>query len=100
MPSAQDCYGTTGDAMKYNALGVIGLETNDGDNVLCLGGAPSDDCPNGAEYNACPQTWILNHLADGADDTFIDRPRGLQSGAIADPLTGKPLGSSMTLTRR
>lgn len=71
--TASDCDGTTGDASKYNALGVIGLETNDGDGVLCLGGEPDDDeCPFGAEYNACPQTWILNHLADGAEDTFLE----------------------------
>lgn len=51
---------------RYNALGIIGLETNDGDGVLCLGGEPTDACPNGAEYNACPQTWILDHFAEGA----------------------------------
>ena len=26
---------------KYNALGVIGNENNNGDNVLCLGGEPN-----------------------------------------------------------
>jgi hypothetical protein len=55
-------------AAKYNGLGVIGLETNNGDGILCLGGEPNASCENGAEYNACPQTWILNHLADGAED--------------------------------
>jgi hypothetical protein len=61
-----DCDPERFDVAKYNALGVFGNENNNGDGVLCLGGEPSDECPNGAEYNACPQTWILNHLADGA----------------------------------
>jgi hypothetical protein len=51
---------------KYNALGVIGNENNDSDPVLCLGGEPSEECPNGAEYDACPQFWIANHFAQGA----------------------------------
>lgn len=67
-----DCPGTTGDASKYNAVGVIGLETNDQDGVLCLGGEPNEVCPNGAEYNACPQEWILNHLAEDVDDPFLE----------------------------
>jgi hypothetical protein len=56
----------TGEVAKYNALGVIGNENQNGDGVLCLGGGVTEDCPNGAEYNACPQTWILNHFAYGA----------------------------------
>lgn len=66
-----DCPGTTGDASKYNAIGIIGLETNDSDGVLCLGGEPNEVCPNGAEYNACPQEWIVNHLSYGAEDSFL-----------------------------
>jgi hypothetical protein len=61
----------SGDVQKYNAIGVLGDETNDGDGVLCLGGPERDGCPDGAEYNACPQTWILNHLADFAVDPAI-----------------------------
>src|SRR5262249_12460393 len=30
------------------------------------------------EYNACPQTWILNHAADGSPDIVLD----------AEPLQG------------
>jgi hypothetical protein len=61
-----DCNPELVDVAKYNALGVIGNENNNGDNVLCLGGEPSEVCPNGAEYDACPQFWIANHFAQGA----------------------------------
>jgi hypothetical protein len=60
-----DCLDTF-DVAKYNALGIIGNENNNGDNVLCLGGEPSDECEQGAEYDACPQFWIANHFAEGA----------------------------------
>ncbi|MFN8640743.1 MAG: hypothetical protein U0802_03450 [Candidatus Binatia bacterium] len=59
------------DVAKYNALGVIGNENNDGDNVLCLGGEPSEQCPNGAEYDACPQYWIANHFSQGAPNPTV-----------------------------
>ncbi len=61
-----DCDASIADVAKYNALGIIGNENNDGDPVLCLGGEPSEACPNGAEYDACPQFWIANHFAQGA----------------------------------
>jgi hypothetical protein len=60
------------DVAKYNALGVLGNENNDGDGVLCLGGEPSEECPNGAEYDACPQFWIANHFAQGAPDPAVE----------------------------
>lgn len=63
--SAAECPGTTGDASKYNALGILGFDNNNGDGVLCLGGQPGPECEGGAEYNACPQTWVLNHVAGG-----------------------------------
>jgi hypothetical protein len=63
-----DCDSDTFDVAKYNALGIVGNENNDGDNVLCLGGQPSDQCPNGAEYDACPATWIANFIAEEAPD--------------------------------
>jgi hypothetical protein len=58
----------SGDASKYNALTVVGLDTNDADNTLCLGGGVTAQCPRGAEYNACPQTTFLNNFATGADN--------------------------------
>ena len=68
-----DCDDSILDVAKYNAIGVIGNENNDGDNVLCLGGEPSEECPNGAEYDACPQVWIANHFAEGAPNPTTER---------------------------
>jgi len=63
-PLAQDP-DDVGDASKYSALAVVGLDSNDANNILCLGGGVSGDCPNGAEYNACPQTTVLDTFASG-----------------------------------
>ncbi|MFN8640736.1 MAG: hypothetical protein U0802_03415 [Candidatus Binatia bacterium] len=61
-----------GDATKYNAVGLLGEPfTNNGDNVLCLGGGVSDECPSGAEYQGCGQRVVLNHFAGGADDPIL-----------------------------
>ncbi len=67
-----DCDEEIVDVAKYNALGILGNENNNMDNVLCLGGEPSDECPLGAEYDACPQTWIANHFAQGAPNPVFD----------------------------
>jgi hypothetical protein len=66
-----DCDVEITDVAKYNALGVIGNENNDGDSVLCLGGEPNEQCPNGAEYDACPQFWIANHFAEDAPNPLV-----------------------------
>ena len=64
----------TGDVAKYNGLGILGIpEAPDQDGVLCLGGDASDACPFGAEYNACPNVWILNHFAEDASDPIADK---------------------------
>jgi len=60
----------TGDVSKYNAIGLTGNNLNNMDLVLCLGGDVSDVCP-GFEYDACPQTWILDHPAIGAEDPVV-----------------------------
>jgi hypothetical protein len=58
-----------GDASKYNAVGIVGLNTNlnsnNSDPFLQLGG-------NGAEYAACPDTLILDHFAENASDPAVD----------------------------
>ena len=58
---------------KHNAIGVQAIEgaVND-DKVLCLGGEPSDQCPDGAEYNGCPNFMILNHFFDFAENPVTD----------------------------
>jgi len=65
------CPHTTPDIAKYNAIGFWGFNDNDRDDVLCLGGEATDICPMGREYNACPQTWILNHLAENETDPVV-----------------------------
>lgn len=60
-----------GVASKYNAVGVLGLDSNNGDSTLCLGGDVSDRCPSGMEYNACPDTLIMVHFAEGADSPLL-----------------------------
>lgn len=75
----------TADVAKYNAIGVLGLETNDADPVLCLGGDPTDDCPLGAEYNACPDTWILNHAVDGGEDIVLGEGSSIDTSIYVVP---------------
>lgn len=83
-PIAPDTFVSINGVSKYNAIGVQGDENN-GDDVLVLGGGQcagngnvcqsDDDCgdqgPCAIEYGACPQTWILNHLADGAPNLAL-----------------------------
>jgi len=57
-----------GDAFAYAAIGLSSLGFNDGDDVLCIGGEPSDACFIGAEYSSCPGAWLLSHPSDGAPD--------------------------------
>ena len=75
------------DVAKYNGLGVIGNENNDGDGVLCLGGEPSEECPQGAEYNACPQFWILNHYGEGLEDPVAGEGSTVNTNVTIVPCT-------------
>ena len=55
-----------GDASKYNAVGLLGEPfTNNGDEILCLGGGVSDECPSGAEYEGCAETPDAQPLRRG-----------------------------------
>jgi len=61
-----------GDSAKYNAIGLLGEPfTNNGDNILCLGGGPNDECPSGAEYEGCSERVLLDHFGEGADDLLF-----------------------------
>ena len=55
------------DVEGYNAIGIPSVPgTNNGDNVLTLGGAA-------AEYSGCPNFLILDHFFDGAQDPVSGR---------------------------
>jgi hypothetical protein len=61
-----------GDSTKYNAVGLLGESfANNGDNVLCLGGGPSDECPSGAEYEGCSDRAFIETYSQGADDLLF-----------------------------
>jgi len=61
----------SGDVTAYGAAGLRGSGFNDGDDVLCIGGEPSDNCFIGAEYDSCPAEWILTVPAEGASDAQL-----------------------------
>jgi hypothetical protein len=74
------------DTAKYNAVGVLGNEFNNGDNVLCLGGTSNDDCPD-PEYNGCPDTWILNHFAWEAENPALPEGSAVRTSITVVPCT-------------
>jgi hypothetical protein len=76
-----------GDSSKYNAVGVIGLDENNGDNTLCLGGEVSTSCPSGAEYNACPEALLVNHFADRADNPMFGPTSSVRTELTLVPCT-------------
>jgi hypothetical protein len=65
-----------GEVSKYNAIGILGLNTNEnsnnGDLSLCLGGGVRPGCAAGAEYNGCPQTVIVDHFAENATEPAVE----------------------------
>jgi hypothetical protein len=75
----------TGDVATYNAIGFRGFDSNNGDNALCMGGAVNANCPMGAEYEACPQTWTLDHLADGAEDVLVGAGSAVRTNLTVVP---------------
>jgi len=83
-----------GDASKYNAVGILGLNTdtnsNNSDTTLCLGGDVTTTCPTGAEYNACPETVILNHFAENATEPVYDEFLGAGLSHVRTELTLVP----------
>ncbi|GIW41756.1 MAG: hypothetical protein KatS3mg076_2333 [Candidatus Binatia bacterium] len=65
-------------ARKYNAIGLLGFDTNNSDNVLCLGGEPRASCPTGAEYTGCPDVLFTTHYAEGASNPAVRALLGQQ----------------------
>jgi virginiamycin B lyase len=78
---------SSGDVAKYYAIGLLGNENNDGNNTLCLGGGITANCPNGPEYDACPQSWRLDHFADGAEDSVIGAGSAIHTNLTLLPCT-------------
>ena len=75
----------SGDVAAYTAVGLRGSGLNDGDDVLCIGGEPSDNCLVGAEYDACPAEWILSLPADGAPDPQLGAGASLATHLAVAP---------------
>lgn len=64
------------DVSSYTAVGLRGTGLQDGDEFLCLGDTPSDNCFLGVgEYEPCPDEWILPLPANGADTQISTDPR-------------------------
>ncbi len=74
------------DSAKYNGIGVLGNEFNNGDGRLCLGGESNEQCPD-PEYNGCPDVWILNHFSPGAPDPVLGEDSNVQTRVTIVPCT-------------
>lgn len=68
---------------RYNAVGLRTTAVNDGNNLLCIGGGTSDQCPLGAEYQPCSEVLVFNHLFDLAVDPLDDSATQLTSSFLA-----------------
>jgi hypothetical protein len=80
----------SGDVSEYNAIAFQGntdmtisdpLASDSDDLVLDL--TPS----NPGEYSACPDTLLLNHLAEGASDPVISQLGGCVGGPCPAPIS-------------
>jgi len=50
--------GASGQVSRYNAIGIAGFDVYPDDQLLL----------DGVEYSACPEAWMVDHVADGAED--------------------------------
>jgi hypothetical protein len=60
-----------GDVSKHNAIAILAnpdLAGGDPANELLLDNSPNHD----GEYNACPQTTLLDHFVDGTNDPVVE----------------------------
>jgi len=78
---------SSGDVAKSHAAGIQGLAANNGDNVLCLGGGVTPECPTGAEYAACPQSWLLDFVPDGTQDGILGAGSAVHTNLAVVPCT-------------
>jgi hypothetical protein len=72
--------GGSRDVSKYNAIGIQGSELVGGTGNILLLNRPRDGSRPG-QYNACPQTLLVNHFSDSAPD----------------PVSGDPVVTELTL---
>jgi hypothetical protein len=61
---------SSGDVAKYTAIGMLSF-LNNADRVLCLGSVPGPGCSTFDEFEGCPRSWRLDHLAYGAPDDQV-----------------------------
>jgi hypothetical protein len=73
---------------KYNAVGLRATASGDTDNTLVIGGA-------NAEYEACPQTLIVDHLFDNAVDPLRTDSSGDTTSLTKTDLTLVPCGADL-----
>lgn len=79
---------SSGAVSKYNGIGIAGNpDTSGGGGVLCLGGAHDPACANSAQYSACPQTWIMTHLVEGAEDPLVGAGSSVSTSVTILPCT-------------
>jgi len=70
-----------GDVSKANALAILAnpdLAGQDPANELRLDNSVLHD----GEYNACPNTWLLNHFVDGANDPVVATHNPIWCGGV------------------
>ena len=81
------------DVQKYNAIGLLATANATGAaNELQIGNG-ADGSAATKEYEACPQTLILDHLFDGATDPVASAP-GAVTGTVRTDLTLVPCGNN------
>ncbi len=92
-----------GDIAAYEAFGLAGFETNDGDERLCLAGAPDPAC-SVAEYAGCPRRWHLAHAGAAAADPAAPAGTSIETAltalSCADALAGALAPVPVSLTVR
>ena len=74
------------DSVTYNGIGIQAEENVGTDNHHCLGGAPDTTCPD-AEYAACPQTLLMNHLFDRSVLEDVEGSPSVSTELILIPCT-------------
>jgi hypothetical protein len=77
---------STGHVAQYSAVGLVGNPDVAPSQALCLGGQTATaECPNGATYDGCPDTWVINFLPDGATDPVLGAPATVNTHFVILP---------------